>query len=315
MSDPASLSNANALLRAHGLRPRKRWGQNFLCDRNVLDRIVGAAALQSGEHTSSPSVRTLEIGPGLGALTRRLAEASVFVTAVEIDTLLEPILHETLSDYPNVRLIFEDFLKRDLPVLLDEAFGEEPGVVVANIPYYITTPILERLLACKERIRRIVLLVQQEFGERMVAVQDTEDYGAMSVYVQYHTRIELVGKVSRNVFLPPPEVLSVIVALTPVVGGTVQVEDEDLFFRIVRAAFGKRRKTLVNALIGGETGLTGRDRASIEALLTDAEIDIGRRGETLSLAEFARLANCATQRSSKVAGEEGFSPLHAEEAQ
>jgi 16S rRNA (adenine1518-N6/adenine1519-N6)-dimethyltransferase len=281
--DPASLSNANALLRAQGLRPRKRWGQNFLCDRNVLERIARAAALQPGDHT-------LEIGAGLGALTRFLADFSLSVTAIEIDTLLEPILRETLDDKPNVRLIYEDFLKLDLEKLLDEAFGEKPGVVVANIPYYITTPILERLLEQKTRIKRIVLLVQQEFADRMVAKADTETYGSMSLFVQYHTKVELIGKVSRTVFLPQPDVASAIVALTPVSPGTISVPDEDLFFRLVHAAFGKRRKTLLNALSTGNAGL---DREAVERLLQKAGIDPGRRGETLSLEEFAHLATIA----------------------
>lgn len=283
MSNPASLSDANALLRAHGLRPRKRWGQNFLCDSNVLARIVRAAALQPGE----PS---LEIGPGLGALTGALADASSHVTAVEIDPLLEPILRETLADRPNVRLVTADFLKLDLPSLLDEAFGQRQGVVVANIPYYITTPILERLIENKSRIRRIVLLVQHEFAERMVAKPGTEAYGAMSVFAQYHARVEVVGTVSRNVFLPPPDVSSAIVALTPVEPGTVAVRDEAQLFRLVRAAFQQRRKTLANALAGGDTGL---DRAAVEALLARGDIEGARRGETLSLEEFARLADAA----------------------
>lgn len=283
MLDPTLPVNANALLRAQGLRPRKRWGQNFLCDRNVLDRIVGAAALQPEDHT-------LEIGAGLGALTRSLAVSSSQVTAVELDRLLAPILAETLADCHNVRLIFEDFLKLDLDSLLDEAFCDSPGVVVANIPYYITTPILERLLERKERIKRIVVLVQQEFGERLAARHDTESYGSMSVFAQYHAKVELIGKVPRTVFMPQPEVASTIVRLTPLIPGAVLVRDEARFFAIVRAAFGQRRKTLLNTLTCKDLGL---DRAAAEALLYQAGIDPARRGETLSLEEFAELANLA----------------------
>jgi 16S rRNA (adenine1518-N6/adenine1519-N6)-dimethyltransferase len=279
--DPASLSNASALLRAHDLRPRKRWGQNFLCDRNALDRIVKAAALR-------PDDRTLEIGPGLGALTLRLADLSSFVTAVEIDPLLEPVLQETLAGRTNVRIITHDFLKLDLSALLDEAFGPDPGVVVANIPYYITTPILEKLLAHKGRVARIVLLVQHEFAERLAARPATEAYGSMTVFAQFHTRVEIAGPVSRNCFLPAPEVASSIVVFTPVEGGTVPVRDERAFFRLVHAAFGQRRKTLPNALAGGDTDL---DRAEAEALVRRTGIDPGRRGETLSLQEFAALAD------------------------
>lgn len=281
MIDPASPTNAAALLKAHGLRPRKRWGQNFLCDRNVLDRIARAAALEPGD-------RTLEIGPGLGGLTLRLADLCSSVTAVEIDTLLEPILHETLEGRSNIHLVFEDFLKVDLPALLDSAFGYEPGVVVANIPYYITTPILERLLAHKDRVKRIVLLVQHEFAERLAAGHDTESYGSMTVFAQYHTRVEIAGSVSRTCFLPPPEVAGAIVIFTPIEGGAVSVKDEHDFFRVVHAAFGQRRKTLPNALAGGGIGL---DRPSAEQIVVFVGIDPGRRGETLSLEEFAKLAD------------------------
>lgn len=278
--DPVLLSDANALLRAHGLRPRKSWGQNFLCDRNVVDRIVRAAALR-------PEDRTLEIGAGLGALTRSLAVSSFRVTAVEIDPLLEPILQEALAGYPNFHLITADFLKLDLPSLFDEAFGEAPGVVVANIPYYISTPILERLLAGKSRIRTIVLLTQHEFAERMVAAPSTDAYGSLSVFAQYHAQVEIVGTVSRHVFLPQPEVGSAIVRLEIAHSATLPIEDEATFFRIVHAAFGKRRKTLLNALSSKESGFT---REEAEAMLARAGIDPGRRAETVSLEEFGRLA-------------------------
>jgi 16S rRNA (adenine1518-N6/adenine1519-N6)-dimethyltransferase len=283
MTDPASPSNANALLRAQGLRPRKRWGQNFLCDRNMLDRIVRAAALEPGD-------KTLEIGAGLGALTRPLADHSVSVTSVEIDRLLQPILQETLAGKQNVHLVFEDFLKLDLASLLDDAFGDRPGVVVANIPYYITTPILERLIEYKRRIKRVVLLVQWEFAQRLAALPATEDYGSMSVFAQYHTRVELVGKVPRQVFLPPPEVSTALVTLTPVTPGSITVRDEALFFRIVRASFGQRRKTIANALSSKETSF---DREAVDQILATAHIDPGRRGETLSLEEFAQVADAA----------------------
>lgn len=278
--DPVLLSDANALLRAHGLRPRKSWGQNFLCDRNVIDRIVRAAALD-------PEDRTLEIGAGLGALTRSLAVSSSQVTAVEIDPLLEPILHETLAGYRNVKLIVADFLKLDTVSLLNQAFGDRPGVVVANIPYYISSPILDRLLEHKGRIRRIVLLTQEEFAERLTAPPGSRAYGSLSVFAQYHARVEIVGKVSRHVFLPQPEVGSAIVRLDILNPGAVTVADEASFFRVVHAAFGKRRKTLLNALSSKETGLS-RERA--EEMLLCARIDPTRRGETLGLEEFARLA-------------------------
>ncbi len=279
--DPSSPAQANVLLGAQGLRPRKRWGQNFLCDRNALERIVGAALLEPGD-------KVLEIGAGLGALTRSLADSAVSVTAVEIDHLLEPILRETLADKPNVRLVYEDFLKLDLPALLDEAFGPDSGVVVANIPFYITTPILELLLEYKPRIKRIVLLVQQEFAQRMIASPGTKAYGSMSIFAQYHARVEIVTSVSRNCFLPAPEVDSAAIRFTPVSPGTVAVKDEARFFQIVHSAFQQRRKTLSNTLVAG--GIVP-NRESAESVLVSLGIDTTRRGETLSLQEFARLSD------------------------
>ena len=286
--DLTSPKQASELLRAHGLRPKKRLGQNFLCDRNTLDKIVGAANL-------SPDDPTLEIGGGLGGLTLALAALSPSVTTIEIDRALEPVLRQTTANHPNIHLIFEDFLRLELPTLFDLAFGPKPGVVVANIPYYITTPILERLLAHKTRWKRVVLLVQQEFARRMVAAPGSEECGSMSLYIQYHTQVELIGTVPRTVFLPQPEVSSAIVALTPLVPGRVAVSSEDRFFHLVRAAFGQRRKTLLNALLRApasfDLGFTMNDREKAEALLARAGIDGNRRGETLSLEEFARLTN------------------------
>ncbi len=287
--DPVSPKQASELLQTHGIRAQKRLGQNFLVDRNTLDRIVRAADLQ-------PHEPVLEIGSGLGALTLALAAVSPVVTSVEIDRHLEPILREVTANTPNVRLVFADFLQKDsTDALFNDAFGDQPGVVVANIPYYITTPIIERLFEHKARLRRVVLLVQHEFANRAVARADTDDYGAMSVFVQYHTRPEIVGTVPRTVFLPPPEVGSAILALDPVVPGTVELRDEQRFFNIVRSSFAQRRKTLLNALLRAPAsfslGFGMEDRARVEALLARAEINPTRRGETLNIEEFARLAN------------------------
>ena len=174
MIDVSSPKQASELLRKHGIRPTKRLGQNFLCDRNTLDRIVRAANLPS----SDPVV---EIGGGLGALTLALAEISPSVTTVEIDLKLEPILREVTSELTNVHLVFQDFLRMNLEEALDEAFGDKKGVVVANIPYYITTPILDKLIECKHRIRRIVLLVQHEFAQRMVAPPGADECCSFSL--------------------------------------------------------------------------------------------------------------------------------------
>ena len=287
MIDPTSPKQASELLRIHGIRAQKRLGQNFLCDRNTLDKIVRAANL-------SPDDRVVEIGPGLGGLTISLAQAASFVTAVEIDRHLEPILAETLADSPNVNVVYADFLKLDLEELFTTAYDDRPGVVVANIPYYITSPILEKLLDNKKRIKRIVLLVQNEFAQRAVAKAGSDACGSMSLYVQYHARVELVGSVPPTVFLPSPEVSSAILALDPVVPGTVAVENEERMFHLIRAAFGQRRKTLLNALMRApasyDLGFTVNDREKAEALLARAGIDGTRRGETLSLEEFVRIS-------------------------
>ena len=288
MIDVSSPKQASELLRKHGLRPTKRLGQNFLCDRNTLDRIVRAANLPSDEPV-------VEIGGGLGALTLALAASSPSVTVIEIDRHLEPILAEVTAPYDNVHLIFQDFLRLDHTALFDSAFGARSGVVVANIPYYITTPILEILLAHKARLNRIVLLVQQEVAQRMTAPPGSDACGSMSLYIQYHANVELVGVVPKTVFLPAPDVSSAIVALVPAAPGTVLVNDEERMFHIIRSAFIQRRKTLLNALLRAPAsfglGFTMEDRTKVEELLERAGIDGGRRGETLSLHEFARISD------------------------
>lgn len=275
-------------MQAYRLQPQRRLGQNFLCDRNTRDRIVRAANL-------TPDDPVLEIGAGLGTLTGALATVAARVTTVEIDRHLEPVLRATTARLPNVTLVFADFLRLDLPALLDTAFGDRPGVVVASIPYYITTPIVERLLQQKARLRQMVLLVQKEFAQRATAPAGSEARGALSLFVQYHTHAEIAGFVPRTVFLPAPEVDSAILVLTPVVPGTVPVRDEGRLFHVIRAAFGQRRKTLLNALLRAPAsfglGIGMEDRARALRILSHAGIDGNRRGETLSLEEFARLAD------------------------
>jgi len=286
--DVSSPKQASELLRKYGLRPTKRLGQNFLCDRNTLDRIVRAANLPSDDPV-------IEIGAGLGGLTLALTAASPRVTAIEIDRHLEPILEEVTGSCQNLRILYQDFLRIDMNELFDSAFGAQSGIVVANIPYYITTPILEVLITNKARLKRIVLLVQQEVADRMAALPGSESCGAMSLYVQYNAQVELIGSVPRTVFMPAPEVTSSIVALTPVVPGTVPVKNERQMFHIIRAAFTQRRKTLLNALLRAPAsfnlGFGMDDRARVEKLLESAGIDGGRRGETLSLSEYATISD------------------------
>ena len=231
----------------------------------------------------------------MGALTLSLAAVSPSVTSIEIDLKLEPILREVTADHPNIHLIFEDFMRLDHNALFHSAFNGHKGAVVANIPYYITTPILEILLKHKASLQRIVLLVQHEFAQRLIAPPDSEACGSLSLYAQYHATIELIGTVPRTVFLPLPEVSSAIVALTPVLPGTVAVKNESRMFYLIRAAFGMRRKTLLNALMRAPAsynlGFSMEDRAALEALLARAGIDGTRRGETLSLTEYARISD------------------------
>ena len=278
-----SPSQVYALLRRHGLRPRKRWGQNFLIDRNTLSNVLRAA-------DGTPADRVLEIGPGLGTLTRELAHRCRRVVAVEIDPLLVTVLQgETLADLANVAVIRGDALEIDLAAIL----GTETGLwkAVANIPYYITTPLIERLLTVKERLERIVLMVQREVAARLIAAPGTDDYGALSVFVQYHTIPEITARVSRSAFLPPPGVDSAIVRLLVRREAAAPVRDEALFFQVVRAAFQQRRKMLLNAL----TTVPGLTRETAGAALARAGIDPTRRGETLAVADFARLADAVVE--------------------
>ena len=260
----ASREVTTHILKAFGLRMSKKLGQNFLIDARIVQGIVDAAEIQPGD-------RVLEIGPGIGTLTQGLAEAGADVTAVELDKKLPAVLKETLKAYDNVRIVPGDILKVNIP----EIMGEGSFKVAANLPYYITTPILMTLL---ER--------QKEVAERMTARPGSRIYGALSVAVQYYTEPEIVLDVPPRSFIPAPEVMSVVVSCRVRKEPAVKVSDEKLFFRVVKAAFGQRRKTLVNALKGG-----GFPKEAVRDALETSGIDPTRRGETLTLAEFGRLAD------------------------
>lgn len=266
------------ILKAFGLRASKRLGQNFLINSAIVQGIVAAAEIEEGD-------RVLEIGPGIGTLTQGLAEAGARVTAVELDKKLPAVLAETLKGYDNVTVVQGDILKTDIKALM----GPEPFKVAANLPYYITTPILMALLEQKLPITHIVTMVQKEVAERMVAEPGGKDFGALSVAVQYFTEPEIVLDVPPSSFLPPPAVDSVVIACRVLSQPSVAVKDEKMFFRVVRTAFGQRRKTLSNALKG-----LGFDKEKVAAALESADIVPSRRGETLSLAEFAALADYLT---------------------
>lgn len=257
------------------IKMSKKLGQNFLIKRGIVDEIVHAAELTVGEPV-------LEVGPGIGTLTQGLAQSGADVTAIELDRRLLEVLDTTLASYDNVRIIHGDVLKLDVPTIMNH----KPFKVVANLPYYITTPIIMSLLESKLPIECLVVMVQKEVALRMVAKPGTKDYGALSVAVQYYTEPDIVLDVPPKSFLPAPAVTSSVIRCVLRDKPPVDVIDEKLFFRIVKAGFAQRRKTFSNTM--KTTGLT-RDR--IEELLAKANIDGQRRGETFTLQEFADVAN------------------------
>ena len=257
------------------IKMSKKLGQNFLIKRGIVDEIVHAAELTVGEPV-------LEVGPGIGTLTQGLAQSGADVTAIELDRRLLEVLDTTLASYDNVRIIHGDVLKLDVPTIMNH----KPFKVVANLPYYITTPIIMSLLESKLPIERLVVMVQKEVALRMVAKPGTKYYGALSVAVQYYTEPDIVLDVPPKSFLPAPAVTSSVIRCVLRDKPPVDVIDEKLFFRVVKAGFAQRRKTFSNTM--KTTGLT-RDR--IEELLAKANIDGQRRGETFTLQEFADVAN------------------------
>lgn len=274
--NPFSVRQIRAWLSEYGVRPSKSWGQNFLIDRRVAARILEAARLE-------PTDAVLEIGAGLGALTFGLAARARHVIAVEVDARLMAILESLIEQQglENVTLIQANVLSLSVPDLLR---GEEQAKVVANIPYAITSPLLEHLLAAKSRLPLIVLTLQKEVAERLTAKPGTEAYSALSVFVQYHAEVEYLRRVPASAFYPQPEVDSSIVRLTPLPDRLPPFEQR-WFFKLVRAGFGKRRKTLGNALT---TLFDDSDRAA--AILRRAGIHTSTRAEQLSLSDWMRLA-------------------------
>lgn len=257
------------------IKMSKKLGQNFLIKRGIVDEIVKAADLQEGEPV-------LEIGPGIGTLTQGLAQSGAHVTAIELDTRLLEVLDTTLAQYSNVTIVHGDVLKLDVPSIMNN----EPFKVVANLPYYITTPIIMSLLESRLPIERLVVMVQKEVALRMVAKPGTKDYGALSVAVQYYTKPDIVLDVPPKSFLPAPAVTSSVIRCVLRNQPPVDVIDEKLFFRVVKAGFAQRRKTFANTM-----KTTGLSKDRIEELLAKANIDGQRRGETFTLQEFADVAN------------------------
>lgn len=267
------------LQKKYGLRTQKKYGQNFLLSQAVLDDIVQAADL-------GPDDVVVEIGPGMGALTQALARAAGRVLAVEIDKGLERLLKETVPE-ENVDFLFADVLSLDLAQEVFSRYGKSSYTLVANLPYYVTSPIITSLLEAEAGPSRMVVMVQKEVAERMVSAPGPKSYGALSVLVQYHAKASLVRPVDRKLFYPVPGVDSSIVRLDMRTRPPVSVNDEAFFFRLVRAAFIHRRKTLVNAL---SMQLADFSKEQVRQALKGLDIDPKRRGETLSLQDFADLS-------------------------
>jgi len=272
------------VVQKHNFKFSKSLGQNFLIDTNVIDRIIEGARVKEGDYV-------IEVGPGIGTLTKEMGKMAQKVVAIEIDKTLIPILEETLSDFPNIEVINKDILKVDVQELVKEKLNGGPVKLIANLPYYITTPIVMKFLEEDIPVTDIVVMVQKEVADRMNAKPNTKDYGALSVAVQYYCDTEIVAKAPRHMFMPQPNVDSTVIGLHVREEQIYHVDNEDVFFKTVKASFGQRRKTLLNSL--GGLGFLTKDQ--IREALQEANIDEKRRGETLSIEEFAALSNAANR--------------------
>ncbi len=261
---------------------QKKFGQNFLLDSHVMHKIIAGAGVTKED-------MALEIGPGIGSMTQYLAEAAGKVIAVEIDKHLEPILAETLADYDNVEIIWADVLSLDLKQLVQEKNNGRPIKVVANLPYYITTPIIMGLFEQQVPMLNMTVMVQKEVAVRMKSGPGTKDYGALSLAVQYYAEPYIVANVPSNCFMPRPNVDSAVIRLTKYENPPVQVKDATLMFKLIRASFNQRRKTLANGL--KNSGELSFSKEQIEAAIEAAGFNASVRGEALTLTEFARLSD------------------------
>lgn len=274
-------SNTIEILKKYNFSFQKRFGQNFLIDTHVLEKIVDEAGIDEDDCV-------LEIGPGIGTMTQYLCERAGRVIAVEIDKALIPILTDTLSSYSNVEIINEDILKVDITNLCNKYNNGRPIKVVANLPYYITTPIIMGLFESGCPLESITIMVQKEVADRMKCGPGSKDYGALSLAVQFYSNPEIVANVSPESFIPKPGVGSTVIRLTRYPKPPVEVDDEKYMFKLIRAAFNMRRKTMVNSLMSGNLGLTKEEILSaIDKLNLSPQV----RGEALTLNEFAALSN------------------------
>lgn len=283
MADLGNPKNTIEIIQKYQFAFQKKFGQNFLIDTHVLEKIIRAAGVTKDD-------LVLEIGPGIGTMTQYLAEASRQVIAVEIDSNLIPILKETLADYENVLVINQDILKVDINQLAKEYNGGRPIKVAANLPYYITTPIIMGLFESHVPIDNITVMVQKEVADRMQAGPGSKDYGALSLAVQYYAQPYIVANVPPNCFIPRPNVGSAVIRLTRHEKPPVEVKDEKLMFRLIRASFNQRRKTLQNGL--NNSSEIPYTKEQIAAAIDSLGVSPSVRGEALRLEQFAALANC-----------------------
>ena len=274
--------NTIAVLQKYNFNFQKKFGQNFLIDTHVLDKIIEKANITKEDFV-------LEIGPGIGTMTQYLCEEAGEVAAVEIDSNLIPILKDTLSEYSNIEIVHGDILKVDIGALAREKNQGKPIKVVANLPYYITTPIIMGLVESHVPIDSITVMVQKEVAERMQASPGTKDYGALTLAVGYYAKPEIVANVPPNCFMPRPKVGSAVIRLKRHEHPIVQVEDEKLMFDLIRASFNQRRKTLVNGLNNAPGIFLGKEK--IQECLKELSVSETIRGEALTLEQFARLSN------------------------
>ncbi|MGN1147815.1 MAG: 16S rRNA (adenine(1518)-N(6)/adenine(1519)-N(6))-dimethyltransferase RsmA [Lachnospiraceae bacterium] len=274
--------NTIAVLQKYNFNFQKKFGQNFLVDTHVLEKIMDAADI-----TKEDCV--VEIGPGIGTMTQYLAERAGEVVAVEIDKNLIPILQETLEEYDNVTIINDDILKVDLNKIVEEKNGGKPVKVVANLPYYITTPIIMGLFENHVPLKSITIMVQKEVADRMQVGPGTKDYGALSLAVQYYAKPEIVAQVPPNCFIPRPNVGSAVIRLTRYEEAPVSVKDETFMFSLIRASFNQRRKTLANSLSNAQNLFLTREQ--VVAALEKMQLSPTIRGEALTLEQFAKLSD------------------------
>lgn len=287
----ATPSRTKEIIEQNDFYFKKNFGQNFLIDSNILEKIVACAQVTEDDCV-------LEIGPGIGSLTQVLAEHARSVVAVEIDSTLIPILSQTLEGYDNIEIRNQDILKTDVDALIQEKNNGRPMKVVANLPYYITTPIIMDLLEQKHKIESITVMVQKEVAERMQAGPKEKEYGALSIAVQYYCDAHLDLIVQPSCFMPRPKVASAVITLRVLPQHKVQVADETLFFHLVKCAFGQRRKTLLNAL--HNQGNLGLDKETLTQIFTQLGWDVRVRGEALSITDFVALTEAVAAAQQKI---------------